>query len=68
MGDIVNLHKVRKKATRERAAEQAASNRVVHGRGKAERAVADARAAKMSRDLDQHRVQPTSQDQTGEGR
>jgi hypothetical protein len=68
MGDIVNLHKVRKQATRKQRAARAAENRVVHGRGKAERAVAEAREAKNCRDLDQHRMQTTNNDQTGEGR
>jgi hypothetical protein len=68
MGDIVNLHKARKQATRKQQAEQAAENRVVHGRSKVERAVAEAREAKACQDLDQHRMQPTNNGQTGEGR
>ena len=68
MGDIVNLHKARKQAMRQQRAEKAAENRIVHGRGKAERAVAEARTEKACRDLDQHRMRTANNDQTGEGR
>ena len=68
MGDIVNLHRVRKQTTRKQQAERAAENRVVHGQSKAERAVAEAREAKACRDLDQHRMQTTNNGQAGEGR
>jgi hypothetical protein len=68
MGDIVNLHRVRKQATRKQRAAKAAENRVAHGRSKAERAVAETREAKSCRDLDQHRMHTTNNDQTGEGR
>jgi len=68
MGDIVNLHKARKEAKRKKEADKAAENRVVHGRSKAERATAEARDAKACRDLDQHQMQTTNNDQTGEGR
>ena len=68
MSDIVNLHKVRKQATREKQAAKAAENRVTHGRSKAERDIAETREAKSHRDLDQHRMQTINNDQTGEGR
>jgi hypothetical protein len=68
MGDIVNLHRQRKQATRKQQAARAAENRVVHGRSKAERVVAETREAKSCRDLDQHRMQTTNNGQTGEGR
>jgi hypothetical protein len=68
MGDIVNLHKSRKRAQRQQQAETAAENRVVHGRSKAERAAADARAAKMSQELDRHQLRTINNDQSGEGR
>jgi hypothetical protein len=68
MSDIVNLHRVRKQATRTKQAAKAAENRVVHGRSKAERVVAETREAKSHRELDQHRMQTTNNDQTGEGR
>lgn len=68
MSDIVNLNKARKQAQRQQQAATAAEKRIVHGRSKAERAVADARAAKMSRELDQHRMRTINNDQSGEGR
>ena len=67
MGDVVNLHKTRKRAQRQKQADAAAQNRIVHGRSKAERDVADAQAAKASRDLDRHRIQSNNV-QSGEGR
>ena len=44
MGEIVNLHKARKRAARERDGERAASNRLTHGRTKAERSLETARS------------------------
>ena len=37
MSEIVNLHKARKRAAKQRDAERAAANRFQHGRSKAER-------------------------------
>ena len=58
MGDIVNLHKARKRAARERGAERAAANRVTHGRTKAERSLEATRAAKARELLESHKIDP----------
>jgi hypothetical protein len=57
MGDVVNIRKARKDATRRRDGLQAATNRLLHGRSKAERKLGSARDAKACRELDQHRVE-----------
>jgi hypothetical protein len=67
MGDIVNLRRVRKRAMRQEHAAKAAENRLMHGQPKAERILAETRAAKVSRNLDLHRMQRKN-DTTGEGR
>lgn len=56
MGDVISLRTVRKKAARHRAAEQAATNRVLHGKSKAERALIKAKKKKAETELDQHRI------------
>jgi hypothetical protein len=61
MGDIVNLRTARKRAKRLEAEQKAASNRVVHGRSKAERALEQSRSHKARRNLAQHRIE------TGDG-
>ena len=58
MGDIVNLHKARKRAVKERDAERAAANRVTHGRTKAERSLEAARVAKARELLESHKIDP----------
>ena len=58
MGDIVNLHKARKRAARERDAERAAANRLTHGRTKAERSLETARSENARRLLDAHKIDP----------
>jgi len=62
MGDVVSLRLAWKKAARRQAAEQAAANRVLHGRSKAERALLKAKKKKAEEGLDQHQID------TGEGR
>jgi hypothetical protein len=57
MGDIVNLRIARKRAKRQKAARTAAVNRLVHGRSKAARELATARAEKTARDLDGRRIE-----------
>jgi hypothetical protein len=57
MGDIVNLRKARKKIERQLDECQAAANRLIHGRSKAERNAEAARKAKARRDIDQHQVE-----------
>ena len=56
MGDLVNLRTARKRAKRRQAEQQAASNRLVHGRSKAERALTQAQSDKARQDLDEHRI------------
>ncbi len=57
MGDIVNLRKARKKVMRQRDQQQAAANRFLHGRNKAERKRAESEGEKSSRNLDLHRIE-----------
>ncbi len=56
MGDLVNLRTARKRAKRRQAEQQAASNRLVHGRSKAERTLTQSQSDKARTDLDQHRI------------
>ena len=56
MGDLVNLRTARKRAKRREAERQAASNRLAHGRSKAERALTRSQGDKARKDLDQHRI------------
>ena len=56
VGDIVNLRQARKAARRDPEAQQAAVNRLLHGRTKSERKLAAARNAQAQRNLDQARV------------
>lgn len=57
MGEIVNLRRVRKQLKKRDEAEQAATNRLVHGRTKAERNLETARASKIDRYLDGHKIE-----------
>jgi hypothetical protein len=57
MGEIVNLRRVRKQAKKRDEAEQAAANRIVHGRSKAERKLEAAHTAKADRYLDGHKIE-----------
>ena len=57
MGDVVNFRKARKDAKRRHDEQRAVTNRLLHGRSKAERKLDTARDAKVRRDLDQHRVE-----------
>jgi hypothetical protein len=61
MGDIVNLRTARKQAKWRLAGQKAASNRLAHGRSKAERTLEQSRSRKAHKSLDQHRVK------TGDG-
>ncbi|HXW41295.1 MAG TPA: DUF4169 family protein [Xanthobacteraceae bacterium] len=61
MGDLVNLRTARKQAKRREAERDAAANRLIHGRSKADRNLQRAQRDKDRRSLDQHRVD------TGEG-
>jgi hypothetical protein len=56
MGDVVNLRKARKQAKKREDLERAESNRIVHGRSKAERNLQATRSEQMRRHLDAHRI------------
>jgi hypothetical protein len=58
MGELVNLHKARKRAAREREAERAAANLIEHGRTKVERSLEKARSEKTRQLLDSHKIDP----------
>jgi Domain of unknown function (DUF4169) len=61
MGDVVNLRKVRKQIERQLDDRQAAANRLLHGRPKAERKLQKARQEKAVRDVDQHQIETGDQ-------
>lgn len=56
MGKVVNLHKARKQAAKQREAERAAANRISHGRSKAEQALEATRSEQARRLLDAHKI------------
>jgi hypothetical protein len=57
MGDVVNLRKARKQAARRRDQQEAAANRVMHGRSKAQRRREAIESEQTRRHLDQHRIE-----------
>ena len=57
MGDVVNLRTARKRAKRLKAEQKAATNRLTHGRTKADRTATQSRNDKAQRSLDLHRVE-----------
>ena len=57
MGDIVNLRRMRKRLKRQQHEREAAANRLLRGRSKAERELVTKRDAKARRDLDRHRIE-----------
>jgi hypothetical protein len=61
MGPVVNLRIARKRAKRRKAEQEAAANRLAHGRPKAEANLERSKRDKEERGLDQHRIP------TGEG-
>jgi hypothetical protein len=63
MGDIVNLRRMRKRLKRQQHEREAAANRLLQGRSKAERELADKRTAKARRDLDRHRIETGDNDE-----
>lgn len=56
MGDLVNIRIARKRSKRRQAEQQAAANRLAHGRSKAQRALEQSRRDKARGILDQHRI------------
>jgi hypothetical protein len=57
MGEIVNLRRARKKSERQLAEREAAANRALHGRSKAQRDLEAQREAKARRELESHRIE-----------
>ena len=57
MGDLINLRTARKRAKRHEAEQEAVTNRVMHGRSKAERALEKSRVDKARKDLSRHRIE-----------
>ncbi|MEJ0077805.1 MAG: DUF4169 family protein [Alphaproteobacteria bacterium] len=57
MGDVINLRRFRKRDAKRRGDEQAAANRVDHGRTKAQRELETSRAEKGRRDFDAHKIE-----------
>lgn len=57
MAEIVNLRRARKQAKRRQAEQDAAQQRVAHGRSKAEKAVQRSRNEKAETELDRHRIE-----------
>jgi hypothetical protein len=62
MSNILSLSKARKAKARTAKEEQAAQNRVLFGRTKAEREMESAKTKLAERALDGHRLTPTSPD------
>ncbi len=61
MAEVVNLRMRRKQEKRRRDDETAASNRLAHGIGKAERQSTERTRNKAARDLDGHRRDDSSE-------
>jgi len=56
MGDLVNLKRFKKRSEREQSAQQAETNRARFGRTKSERALDEQTRDRVSRLLDQHKI------------
>lgn len=56
MGEVVNLRRARKQAAKLESEKRAAANRIAYGRPKSEQTLEDARAQKLRRNLDAHRI------------
>ena len=56
MGDVVNLNRIRKRAVKEKSAQQADANRARFGRSKSERVQEQKRSDRAADLLDQHRL------------
>ncbi len=62
MVEVVNLRRARKARDRNREAADAAENRVLFGRTKAEKRLTDSLREKAARDLDAQRLAPSDED------
>ena len=58
MAEIINLNRARKARDKASSRAEAASNRIAHGRSKAEREAAKAERERQSRLLDQMKLEP----------
>ena len=56
MGDVVNLNRIRKRAVKEKSAQQADANRAKFGHSKSERVQEQKRSDRAADLLDQHRL------------
>ena len=56
MGDVVNLNRIRKRAVKEKSAQQADANRAKFGRSKSERVQEQKRSDRAADLLEQHRL------------
>ena len=56
MGDVVNLNRIRKRAVKEKSAQQADANRAKFGRSKSERVQEQKRSDHAADLLNQHRL------------
>ena len=57
MGPVVNLRSARKQAKRQKAEQDAAQNRLVHGQPKAAKALARAQREQTRKVVEQHRIE-----------
>ena len=57
MSDVINFRKARKRVERKLDERRATENRLRFGLSKADRNLIETRNARVSRDLDQHRVE-----------
>lgn len=57
MAEVVNLRLARKQAKRRQAEQEAAQQRLAHGRNKAEKALHRSRNEKAETELDRHRIE-----------
>ena len=58
MGDVINLRQARKARDRKAVEQAAAEARALHGRTKAQRKLEKAEAEKLSRTVDQAKLEP----------
>ena len=61
MGEVINLRQARKTRDRKAAEQTAAQARALHGRTKAQRKLEKAEAEKLTRAVDQSKLEPGTQ-------
>ena len=62
MGDVINLRQARKARDRKLAEQAAAEARALHGRNKGQRKLEKAEAEKLSRAVEQSKLEPPTRD------